>query len=519
MKKRRANHLKWGVVLTYVSLFLNIGISLTYTPVMLRILGQSEHGLYSTVSSVMAWLSLLNLGFGAGYIRYYSKYKVKNDEAHIASINGLFLLLFGIIGTVALFCGFVIAHNLPLIFSDGMTEAEYAKAKVLAMVVTVDMAIGFPASVFSSMIRAQEKFIQVKVINLFQCVTTPLVTLPILLMGYGSVGMVLCTTIVDAIAYSMNIYYCFRKLHIKVRLKGNEKGIFKDMFSFSIFIAINSIINQFNTGLDKLFITRYVNTAAASVYTIGYSLHTYYSSFSGAVSSVFVPRIYRIVNECEEDKAQLKNRLTEQFVKLGRIQFFIQLLMLTGIIFFGKQFILLWAGQGYGNSYYIALLLAGSYTIPLIQSIGVEIQRAQNKHRIRTFAYAVLTIINVVLTIILCKKWGEIGAAIGTAVATIAVDWIFMNILYHKKLYINIFAFWKNILKAVPGLLIPVACGILIKKYLVLDTYWKLAPFILIYTAVYALSMWLVMNKEERALITEPIKKVTGKLKRSGKAS
>lgn len=475
---------------------------------MLRILGQSEHGLYSTVSSVMSWLSLLSLGFGASYIRYYSKYKAKNDEEHIASINGLFLLVFGIIGIVALICGFIISQNLHLIFSDGMTAAEYEKARILSLIVTVDLSIGFPASVFGSIIRANEKFIQVKVINLFQCVTTPLVTLPILYMGYGSIGMVACTTIVDAIAYSMNIYYCFRKLHIKVKLKGNEKGIFKDMFSFSIFIAINSIINQFNTGLDKMFITRYVNTAAASVYTIGYSLHTYYSSFSSAVSSVFVPRIYRIVNT-NEDKKDLRSALTTQFVKLGRIQFFIQMLMLTGIIFFGKQFILLWAGKGYDNSYYIALLLACSYSVPLIQSIGVEIQRAQNKHRIRTAAYSVLTVLNVVLTIVLCKVWGEIGAAVGTAIATVVVDVVFMNIYYHKRLNINIIEFWKNIVRISFGLIPPIACGILIKRFIVLDSFFKLIPFIAIYTVVYAASMWIVsMNREEKNIFLNPVLRI-----------
>lgn len=505
MKNKEVNHVKWGVILTYFSLFVNIALSIAYTPIMLRILGQSEHGLYSTVSSTMSWLSLLGLGIGSSYIRYFARYKAKKDEDAISSLNGLFLIIFTLIGIICLFCGVVISNNLRFIFAGGMSAEEYETARILSLIVTVDMAIGFPASVFGSVIRANEKYIQAKVASLFQCVCTPLITLPLLLSGYGSVGMVAATTVVDFIAYSYNAFYCFRKIGMKVRLSGFESGIMRGIFSYSIFIALNSLIAQFATGLDKMLITRYVNTAAASIYAIGCSLYNYYSSFSSAVSGVFATRIHKITAEFIENKAELKKRLTGQFVKLGRIQFLIQMLMLTGIIFFGKQFIYLWAergGQDYSNSYYIAVLLCFSATVPLIQNIGVEIQRAQNKHHFRTLFYGVMTAVNVVLTIILCQMYGAVGAAVGTAISSILVDGFVMNIYYHKELYLDMIVFWKEIIKMVKGLIIPVLAGLVLNRYFVID---RLIPFICVvvaYTGIYVLSMWIfAMNDEEHMMI------------------
>ena len=52
-----------------------MGVQLVYTPVMINLLGQSEYGLYTLVASVVSYLSLLTLGFGASYIRFYSRYK------------------------------------------------------------------------------------------------------------------------------------------------------------------------------------------------------------------------------------------------------------------------------------------------------------------------------------------------------------------------------------------------------------------------------------------------------------
>ena len=45
------NQLRSGSLLTYVQMTLNIIVSIAYTPFMLRILGKSEYGLYSTVAS------------------------------------------------------------------------------------------------------------------------------------------------------------------------------------------------------------------------------------------------------------------------------------------------------------------------------------------------------------------------------------------------------------------------------------------------------------------------------------
>ncbi len=502
-------NIKFGAIITYTQLFLNIIISLLYTPLMLRLLGQEEHGLYSTVSSMIGFLSLLSLGIGSSYIRFYSRYKAANDDDKIASLNGLFLTMFSIIGVVALICGAIMSANPRWIFADGISEADVNLARILSIIVTFDLAVSFPASIFNSIIRSKENYIWVKSVNMMQSVLSPLLTIPMLLMGFGSIGMVLITTIIDCCAYIMNICFCLFKLKAKFSLKNVEKGILQAIFSFSIFIAINSIIAQFNTGLDKLLLARFVGTASVSVYAIGFSLYSYYSSFSGAISGLFVPHVNRIVSQYYDDKPTLREALTSVFVKLGRIQFLIQMLLLTGIIFFGRSFIALWAGDGYENAYYVAVILCASGTIPLCQNIGMEIQRAQNKHRIRTLVYGIMTGLNIILTVILCQKFGEVGAVIGTGISTILVSVIFMNIYYHKKLYIDIKEYWKHFVLNCRGLIIPIIVGVIISRFAVMENWISLIIFIAIYTVIYAVSMWfIVMNEFEKDLIFGKIRRL-----------
>ena len=58
------NQLKVGAALNYVSIILHMVVGLVYTPYMLRTLGQSEYGLYSLAASIIAYLTVLDLGFG-----------------------------------------------------------------------------------------------------------------------------------------------------------------------------------------------------------------------------------------------------------------------------------------------------------------------------------------------------------------------------------------------------------------------------------------------------------------------
>ena len=96
-KKDTSNQIKIGAILSYSQMAISAVITLIYTPLMIKFLGDSEYGLYNTVISMISMLSVLNLGFNSCYIRYYAKYKEKGQQEKIYQLNGLFLIIFMII--------------------------------------------------------------------------------------------------------------------------------------------------------------------------------------------------------------------------------------------------------------------------------------------------------------------------------------------------------------------------------------------------------------------------------------
>ena len=504
----KSNQLKIGVALSYIQMGASIIIGLLYTPIMIRLLGQSEYGLYNTVASMISMISMLSLGFNSSYIRYYSKYKKNEDFDSIFKLNGLFLIIFIIIGLVAFACSIYLMQHLKLVFSTGLTSEELETAKILTLLLGLNLMITLISSVFISIITANERFVLLKTIGIISTICSPLITLPLLFSGFGSIAVVSITLLITICVDSVYIYYVLYKLKYRFYFKGFEKGIVKDLFIYTSFIAINILIDQINWNIDKVLLGRFQGTAAVAIYSVGYSLYHYYMLFSTSISGVFIPRVHKIVNETINNKKLQTVRLTDLMVKVGRIQYAVLGLLATGIFFWGDYFITkIWAGEAYADAYVIAVIFVFASSIDLIQNTGIEIQRALNKHSFRSIVYLIVAIINFVVSYKLCQEYGALGCAIGTVASLILGNGIIMNCFYHLKCNINMFVFWKNILNMSRGLIIPIIFGIFISK--MTSSIMLFFIHVLIYSCIYFGSMWFFsFNNYEKQLVKRIYSKI-----------
>lgn len=506
----KINQRKAGVALSYISMGLGFLVSIIYTPIMLRLLGQSEYGLYNLVASVVAYLGVLHFGFGSAYVRYYSRYKVQDDEEEIAKLNGMFLIIFSVIGVIAVIAGIILAMNTNLIFGSKLTAQELSHAKILMLILVVNLAISFPNIVFKSHVIANEKFVFQKLLDIVRIIANPFIVLPLLLLGYGSVGMVAGTTVLYTTLEVVNAIYCMRKLKMKFSFKNFDFSLMREMTVFSSFIFMNLVIDQINWNVDKFILGRCHGTITVAIYGLAAQLSSYYRSISTAISGVFVPHVHKIVASSDDNK-----KLTMLFTRIGRIQFLVLSFIFSGFIFLGRPFIAKWAGSDYGGSFVIALLLIGSVTIDLIQNIGIEIQRAKNMHKFRSWVYLFIAIANLFISIPLAKTYGGLGAALGTAISFLIGNGLIMNLYNHFKVGLDMKFFWKEILKILPAFIIPVTLGIALNHYFNLYKTLNFLVFGLFYLIVFSLSMWFIgMNSYEKKLVGDPIRRLFQKISR-----
>ena len=333
---------KIGAVLSYCSVILNVLVQLIYTPLLISKLGQSEYGLYSLVSSTISYLTILDLGFGSAIIVYTSKYRAAKMYDAEKKLHGMFKLIYLIIAIIATLGGLILYLNVNNLFGETMTSMELQKAKIMMLILSLNLFITFSFSIYSSIVSAYEKFIFQKILSLLSIICKPLIMLPLLLMGYKSISLVIITTILNFIVVITNYIFCKYKLHISAKIYGVDWQLFKEIFSYSFFIFLNVIVQKVNYSVDQFILGAVSGTIAVSIYSIAGTFNTLFRNISSSCSNVALPKISKMIGMGKTDK-----ELSNEFIKLGRLQWYIIFVILSGFIIFGKQFISIWAGKNF----------------------------------------------------------------------------------------------------------------------------------------------------------------------------
>lgn len=498
------NQLKAGALLNYVVLGLNALVGIAYTPYMLRMMGQSEFGIYSLAASVIAYLSILDLGFGNAVIRYTAKFRAEGKTEEQYSMFGMFTVLYSVIGVLAFIAGFILYFNVDAMFGETLTPTELERTRVIILFMVFNLAVTFPLSIYGAIITAYEDFIFLRVVQIARIILSTVVMICLLTMGYRAIAMVVVQTVFNLLTLGINYFYCKNKIKIKVKYSAFKWDFVKEVAIYSFWIFLNAIMDRIYWSTGQFVLGATSGTAAVSVFAVAIQLHSIYMMFSSAIAGVFLPKVTAMVTKNDN-----KEEISNLFIRTGRIQYLILALVLSGFIAFGKDFIFHWAGSGYADAYYITLLFFVPLTIPLIQNLGITILQARNQMKFRSIAYIIIALGSLLMQIPLAKYYGSIGCACGIAIALILGQFIVMNIYYHKKQGLNIIKFWKEILKmsVIPLFL----CVIAISVMEALGTY-SLSQYILLivgYVILYAsLSVKFMMNDSERALFLSPIKKI-----------
>lgn len=491
------SQIKTGAILSYTSIFLGTVISIVYTPFMLRMLGQEEYGLMSLANSVVGYLGLLNLGLGSAMTRYISKFKAENNKDMENAVMTLFLKLFSIIALIIFIAGGILIFNVNGLFDQTLTHEEFHKLQILMGLMTFNIAISMISSVFYAVLMAYERFIFTRLVGVINTIITPLIMLPLLIGGYKAIGITIASTLLNIVNILIIVFYSIKILKIKIRNKKFEKSFIKELFGFSFFVLLAMIVDKVYWGTDQFILGAVSGTVAVAIYNIGANFTTYFMSFSTAITGMFLPRLTQMdVNKVSDQE------FTDLFIKVGRIQFLILAYILGAFIVLGQNFIKLWAGENYAESYWIAIVILIPFVVPLIQNLGLQLLYARNKHKFRSILLLIIAIFNVIVSIPAAKLYGGFGCALVTGISFLIGQIIILNWYYYKRMKIDIPLFWKKI----TPLIITFICNLGLSHFIFIqfsqNNWTVLIIQFVIYSITYIVSSWLLgMNNYEKDLI------------------
>lgn len=489
------NQRKLGIFLSYLNIALQAVIGFLYVPILLHYIGKSEYGLYQLMGSLIAYFSIMDFGLSAAVIRFYAKYKALKDSIGMENILAISVRGYGAVTVLALAIGFVCYGFLDVIFVGSMTVSEVNEAKQIFLLLLLNIVITLSTMVFRSVINAHERFFFLKGMETIQLVMQPILVVLVLQHHPSAFSVAAVQTVLNLLLSGARVYYCFHDLHVKIHFHYWSPELFSEFKKLALSVFVVTLIDQVFWKTNQIILGIISGTAAVAVYSIASLIYMNYMALSTAISGVYLPHVTGMVARKEPISS-----LSELFIQIGRWQYYLLALVATGFIIFGKQFIALWAGPGFEDSYIITLLIILPFTVDLIQNIGLAIMQAMNRYDFRARIYFVTGVLNLLLAIPLGIKYGGIGCAVATGISMIVGNGFIMNWYYAKEMHLAIASFWKQIGKISFITFMCLVIGYWVNAYI--GPYGGIYPFILkvvMYTILYVVMIYFfAMNLSEQ---------------------
>lgn len=496
MSKTNEKEIYLGVVLTYVTTFVSLGMSLVFTPIIIRLLGQSEYGLYETMGSFVAYLAVLDLGFGAVVTRYTARYQIVGDyearDRFLYTCRNIYLLLCAII----LILGSIFYIFIDKLFGHSFTPLELQKAHTVFLIVLGCTVMSIYSQVYKGCLNGVEKFVWPKSVQLIKVIFTKIVAIALLLLGGDSIGYTAVLFAFEILSCIFLAWLAHRNVSF-VRNKMPRRQLL-EIFTFTSYLFVLAIVSQLYWQIDKLLLGIMVGTVTVAIYAAAMNIENIIRNVSSSLKEILIPRISHIA----EDDPNRSHLLTEFMIRSGRVILIAYGLMLVCITSLGEKFIVLWLGEEYAAAFPVLLILGYSTLLPTALIPGEEICKTYNRHGPLTLMYLIIALLNVVLTILMVRYWGIMGAASSTAIGLIVGNVIIALAYYHHTFDINIFQLIKGLFhKLFFSIIIVTVVGLEINQLLPQMSWIVLIIQGLIIVLVFSIVMWFYgFNLYERQL-------------------
>lgn len=497
-----------GAILSYTFTGLNLLVNFIYAPILLKYLGKSEYGLYQMVASFFAYITIFETSISSGVLRYYCNAKAKNDETAMENILSVSRRIYSIISMILVFAGVILIFGYITFFKSSLSDLQMRESIFMLIALIANMIVSMLNSVYLATITANERFVFVQSLRIIIQIVQPLLCFLTVIWYPYALTIVIGQLVVNTVAATVRRIYANKSIGIRIIQHSEDKELSSAILVFASSLLLSSIADQIFWKADQIIIGKMYSTTLVAVYSIGGQIYTCYQYVGTSITMIFYPQISKLYQE--ENGIEQISRL---FIKVGRIVFFMLLIVLSGFMIFGREFLMYWVGSDYNEAYYVALFVMLPFTIDLVQNIGLSILQVMNKYSFRARMYFMAAVLNLITTIIMTKYMGICGAALSTGISMLITSGFILN-GYYMKLGLKIREFWINIL----GIFIKVLPFIIAVYFFnglfsqMLNGVWGLIMRMVLYSVGYiTIIILFAMNSDEKRFVKKKFNRITHK--------
>lgn len=503
----RLNRSLVNVICSLLVFATNIAIGFWLSPFVIRHIGIEANGFVSLAGNFVGYAGLINAALSSMAGRFIALEYIKHDyEKANLYYNSVFWGRLIMLAVLLLPAAYIIVELESIV---KVPQEILSDIKLLFSLIFFSffLSTGTPNWGSGTYItnRLDLDYIPNMLLSLMRCALIFLM-MTIWIPKVWYIGFTSCViTILLLIVAYINCHRLTPKLKIYISRHNiifSWKTI-RELIAAGIWSTISSVGHLLLSGLDLIICNIYLGPTAMGVVALSKTLPGYMAQLSGSVRGAFGAEL--TINYAQGNMDAIYNSLNRAM----KMTSFIMIVPIAGIVVFGKQFFSLWVpSEDTSLLQILSVLSIIGYMFTSGTQILYNVFYTVNKVKQEAIAMLCSGVASIIMLYLMFHFTDlDIYAVAGcSTVANLIRNMSFTLPMAAKYLGFDWKRFYPQVLQTVSASIVLIIVGVIMRPYLPAGSWGYFFISISLYSVVaFTISMFMLLNKEERRILKEKI--------------
>ena len=405
-------------------------LAFVYRTVFIHYLSSNFLGAQGLFSNILSLLSLAELGIGNALT--FSMYKplAQKDTRKVQALMNYYAKAYRLIAGVVALVGVALTPFLYYLIKE--VPAEINHLRLIYLLYVFDSAASYCLIYKQSIIKADQKtYICTLYTNIFAIIRYVIQMAFLVLMNGRGESSFICILLIQVLfTFITNVFLSAKASRLypyingakNERLLESERKEINDKVRAMMMHKIGSVVVN---ATDNLLISKFVGLVEVGLYSNYRLLINMVMGIVQQFSQAIVPSIGNLVSLTSKEKTK------EIYDKLDLLNFLVYGFCTVCFFTLFNPFIEIWIGKEYLFSMWLVCVIVLNFYLNGMRQNVLAFRNALGLFWNDRYKPIIESVINLLVSIILAKKYGIIGVFIGTSISTITTSvWIEPYILF-----------------------------------------------------------------------------------------
>lgn len=407
LNERTSNAIQ-NIIVSFLVKGISIIVSLLLVPITINYINATQYGIWLTLSSIVAWFSFFDIGFGNGFRNRFAEAKATGDfEKAKTYLSTTYICISGIFSIAWLsFC--LINNYLDWsIILNAPSSLAHELSRTAFLVFTF-FCLQIILKTINIVLIADQKPAKAATVDMLGQVLALLVIYTLTKFTNGSlyylasaIGFSPVLILVIATIWYLSNDYKIYKPSIKYFSFSFAIDILK-LGSKFFFLQIAGIVIYQSTNI---IITQIINPQSVTLFNIVWK----YFNVAIMLSAIVFSPFWTAFTDAYKKKDY--QWMKDSYSKLFKVSIILGVFVLL-LLFFSSPAYNLWVGPNLEIPLGLSVIVAGVTISSIFASLHFNILNGMGKLKVQLIVVVIGVIINIPMSLLLGKKYGIIGVII-----------------------------------------------------------------------------------------------------------